>query len=397
MIKNELYEDLKAEVERRFADIVKIRRVLHQNPELSGEEFSTARLVYTTLKEWGFEPRYHLNKTAVSVKIENGDGKTVVLRADMDALPLLEENQVPYCSKNPGVMHACGHDMHTAILLGAADILQNFRQHWKGTLLCLFQPSEEQEPGGAYGLMEQGVFPRNADAVFGLHVSADHPTGTIGIKEGFDYAGVTTFDVTVRGRGGHGATPEKTIDPIVCTASMISALQTLISRELSPFAPAVLTIGSVHAGTKRNIIPDTASFAGTLRSHDSARMEYLIDRISTCLKNTATAFRADCEVEFNRSYPPGYNDPALSQRATEIYSSFFGKESVIERSLATMYAEDFSRYQQCAPGLFIHLGVRPLDRDTMEGIHTPRFLPDESAIKSGMVSHVLFALDNLVI
>jgi len=198
---------LKELTARAAPEIVELRRAIHRRPELSGCETGTARLVHDTLRGWGIAAQYHLGKTAVSAKIVSGKGPVVVLRADTDALPIQEENDVPYASANPGIMHACGHDMHTAILLGAAKILNQIKVQWKGTVVCLFQPSEENEPGGALGLIKAGAFPSKAAAVFGLHVSTDHKCGQLAVKEGDDYAGVMDFEVTVTGRGGHGATP----------------------------------------------------------------------------------------------------------------------------------------------------------------------------------------------
>jgi len=383
---------LKELIAQTAPEITGIRRTLHRHPELSGAEFKTAKSVKDTLAAWGIPAQYHLNKTAVSAKIISGKGPTVVLRADMDALPILEENDVPFASANAGVMHACGHDMHTAILLGAAKILHQAKDSWRGTVLCLFQPSEEKEPGGAYGLIKARVFPPNAAAVFGLHVSAEHKCGVVGIKEGADYAGVMTFDVTVRGRGGHGATPEKAVDPIVCAAAMVGQLQTLISREKPAAEPAVLTVGNFHAGTARNIIPDTAAFGGTVRTYSDELQNRLMKRIRESVTATAAAFGAKASVTFDKSYPPGFNDPALAGMFRRRMASYGGLPSVADRQTPTMYAEDFARYQQIAPGLYVYLGVIPRNKRSIDEIHTPRFLPDERAIETGMAAHVLFAL-----
>jgi len=372
-----------------------LRRAIHRRPELSGRERETARLVHDTLHGWGIDARYHLDKTAVSAKIVSGRGPTVVLRADMDALPIQEENDVPYASEVPGVMHACGHDMHTAALLGAAKLLHQIKDQWRGTAVCLFQPSEEKEPGGALGLIKAGAFPSKAAAVFGLHVSPDHKCGEVAVKEGDDYAGVMDFEVTVRGRGGHGATPEKTVDPIVCASSIIMQMQTLISREVPSSSPAVLTVGSFHSGTKNNIIPDTAAFAGTVRTYSDEIQNMLMARIKELTASTAAAFRAKADATFKKSYPPGYNDPGLAQKFRGTMRSFLGEASVIDRKHPTMYAEDFARYQQLVPGLYVYLGVAPGGRKSVAGLHSSKFLPDDRAIGTGIAAHVLFALDVL--
>jgi len=384
--------ELKNLISKIMPEVIKLRRAIHKNPELSGQEFETAALIYSTLKEWGLTPKYHLNKTAVSLRIENGKGSTFVLRADTDAIPVQEETGVSFASVNKGVMHACGHDMNTAILLGAVKVLDKIKDKWKGTAHFLFQPSEEKEPGGAIGLIKAGVFPVKADAVFGLHVSSEHKCGQIGIKEGCDYAGVLDFDVTVTGRGGHGATPEKAIDPIVCAASMITQLQTLISREKPSCEPAVLTVGCIHAGTARNIIPDTALFKGTVRTYSDALQNQLMKRIKELTTAIASAAGAKVLVTFNKSYPSGYNNLKLAKMCKDRFKTFFGQSNVIERAAPTMYAEDFAHYQKLVPGLYIYLGAIPSGKKSIEELHSPRFLPDEKAIESGIAAHLLFAL-----
>ncbi|MDR0331031.1 MAG: amidohydrolase, partial [Chitinispirillales bacterium] len=371
-------------IDRIAPEIIGIRRAIHRNPELSGKEFGTARLVRDTLNSWGIPAQCHLGKTAVSAKITSGKGPIVALRADMDALPIQEENNVPFASVKQGVMHACGHDMHTAILLGAAKILHESKNLWKGTVVCLFQPSEELEPGGALGLIKAGVFPQKAAAVFGLHVSADHKRGQIGIRPGSDYAGVLNFDAVITGRGGHGATPEKAVDPIVCASSIVTQLQTLISREKPSSEPAILTVGNFHAGTGRNIIPDAARFEGTVRTYSDELQNLLMKRIKELTANTAKAFGASAKIAFEKSYPPGYNDPALTERFRKRMKSFLGEHFIVDRQAPTMYAEDFARYQQLAPGLYVYLGVIPQNKKRIEEIHSPRFLPDEGAIETGI-------------
>ncbi|MDR2577584.1 MAG: amidohydrolase [Chitinispirillales bacterium] len=392
---NKSAQKLKALIAQTAPEVIALRRAIHKYPELSGRERKTAELVRGTLSGWGIPARYHLDKTAVSARIAGGKGPTVVLRADMDALPIQEENDVPYASVNPGVMHACGHDMHTAILLGAAKIISQIRERLNGTVLCLFQPSEEEEPGGAQGLIRAGVFPPEAVAVFGLHVSADHPSGHIAIREGSDYAGVLNFDIAVRGRGGHGATPEKAVDPILCAAHIVTQLQALISREKPSAAPAVLSVGSFHSGTGRNIIPDAAVLRGTVRAYSDELLKFFTKRIREAATATASAFGASAEVVFEKSYPPGYNDPELAGRFRGRVREFLGEGCVADREFPTMYAEDFSRYQQLAPGLFVYLGVVPRGRKRMEEIHSPRFLPDENAVEAGMAAHALFAIELL--
>lgn len=389
-------KEIDSQIETALPEITTIRRTIHQNPELSGSEKETARLVYDNLSRIGLKPSFHLDKTAVTALLQNGRGKAIVLRADMDALPIEEQTGLPFSSTKKGIMHACGHDLHTAVLLGAATVLNSLKNRWKGNILFLFQPSEEVEPGGAYRLIKSGVFPKKADAIFGLHVSADHPYNIIGVKDGIDFAGVTTFDIIIKGKSGHGGTPEKTIDPVVCAATIISQLQTLISREVSRFIPATLTIGSLHAGSIRNIIPDQAMMQGTLRTHSKDCMDLLIKRIEEMVLSTAKSFRATAEVSFNRSYPPGYNNPGLLDQFISEFSRLAGSDSLVRRANPSMYAEDFSYYQELVPGIFVHLGVNDVKkRSAIYGIHSSKFNPDERAIKTGITAHVAFALNNL--
>ncbi|HEX2956301.1 MAG TPA: M20 family metallopeptidase [Chitinispirillaceae bacterium] len=383
-------------IDRLYPQIVEIRRHIHENPELSGQELKTAKLVFNRLKKLGLNSQYHLEKTAVITPIINGSGSSVVLRADMDALPINEKTELPYCSKIKGVMHACGHDMHTAILLGAAELLTQMKELWQGTVYCLFQPSEEVEPGGAFRLIEKGVVPA-ADSIFGLHVNTDHVTGTVGVKEELDFAGITAFDIVVHGKGGHGATPEVTIDPIVCASTLVIQLQTLVSREVSPFVPVTLTIGEFKAGSQRNVIPDQANLHGTIRCHSKELLENLMKRITEMVSATAQSFRTHAEVIFLKTFPPTNNNPQIARDFKTVFESIAGDDRLEIRHNPSMYAEDFAFYQQILKGIFIHLGVRPLDGSfNGSGLHSSSFTPDEQAIKTGILSHVSYVLSQLV-
>jgi amidohydrolase len=318
-----------------------------------------------------------------------------VLRADTDALPVDEKNSIACKSTRPGIMHACGHDMHTAALVGAAKALLRLRHLWKGTVVVLFQPSEEKEPGGALPMIAEKAFPENAAAVFGLHVSSEHSTGQVGLKAGSECSGELVFDVLVKGKGGHGAAPHATVDPIVCASSMILDLQTLISRECPAVEPAVLTVGAIHSGTKHNIIPDEAVFLGTIRTFSVSLQRLLKKRVAQCLATTARSFRAQVETIFHDSYPAGFNDPALAARAQEVLTAFLGKRNVVVRKYPTMFSEDFTYYQQKVPGLYLHLGVRRPGLKKMPGIHSATFLPDERALQTAMTVHTALCIDML--
>lgn len=280
-----------------------VRREIHRHPELSGREFRTAALVHRRLRALGIRPRYCCGRTGVVASLVNGRGATVALRADMDALPIAEKTGLKFSSVNSGVMHACGHDLHTACLLGAAKALISLRDRWKGTVVFLFQPSEESAPGGASIMLREGVFPARASAVFGLHVNPEHPCGVVGIKAGPDYAGIADFDVTVKGRGAHGAMPERAIDPIVCASEMIVALARLAKQESSPRHPCIVTVGKIAAGTKHNIIPDEAFFCGTVRALSDRRLSSLVARVTTLVQSIARSHRAGAKVSFDKAYP----------------------------------------------------------------------------------------------
>lgn len=383
-------------IDGAYPEAVRLRRMIHENPELSGEEFETARLVYNHLADLDLSPRYYAGRTGVAARLVNGHGRTVVLRADMDALPINEKNTVSFRSRKKEAMHACGHDMHTACLLAAAGVLLKADNLWKGTIVVLFQPSEEQAPGGALRMIAEGAFPTRVDAVYGLHVSTDHAAGQVGLKPGPDYSGVLDFNVRVKGSGGHGATPHKTIDPIVCSCAMIMQLQTLISRESPSYEPAVLTVGSIHSGTRHNIIPDEAVFSGTIRTFSDAHQVFLRRRVAEKVTAVGKSFNAHASVAFTKSYPPGHNDENLTQRAASVLRGLLGPSAVVMRKTPTMFAEDFAYFQQKAPGLYVHLGVRrPGGKTLRAGIHSARFLPDERALRTGIAVHAGLAIDIL--
>jgi amidohydrolase len=374
---------------------VRLRRDIHRRPELSGREFGTAARVRRELLAMGLAPKFCCKKTGIAASLKNGRGKTVVLRADMDALPITEKTGLAFSSVNTGVMHACGHDMHTAILAGAAHALRALRDRWKGTVVFLFQPSEESAPGGAAAMIREGVFPKGASAVFGLHVNPGYRYGTVAIKSGPDYAGVADFDVVVKGRGGHGAMPEEAIDPIVCACEMVAALARLAKRESSPRNPCIITVGKINAGNKYNIIPERAFFGGTMRDLSEKHLALLMRRAKRLMESIAARHKARVTITFDKSYPPGYNDPATARRAFRALSQTLGRGRVIWRGRPTMLAEDFSCFQAKAPGVYLHLGVRPAHKKNVPGIHTSGFSPDERAILTGIAVHAALAIDIL--
>jgi amidohydrolase len=386
---------ISVEAGKVFAASVAIRRRIHANPELATREFATAKLVRETLVGMGCTAEYCCKKTGVVGVLENGEGKTVALRADLDALPITEKTGLSFASVVPGVSHACGHDIHIACLLGAAQALASRRDLWRGRVVFLFQPSEEMAPGGAITMIQEGVFPKDASAVFGLHVNPEHPCGTVGLISGPDYAGVVDFDIVIQGRGSHGAMPERAIDPIVCASACILALQTLVSRESPPQDPSVVTVGKIEAGTKHNIIPSEARFYGTIRAFSDKRLETLKRRVRDVVRSTAHSFRAIADVSFEEAYPPGYNDPDATERAIAALGAVLGKSRVVRRSIPTMLAEDFAYFQREAPGVYVHLGVRSSGAKDVPGIHTADFTPDERSVETGIAVHTALAIDVL--
>jgi amidohydrolase len=379
----------------QFPDTRRMRRELHQHPDLSGSEQGTARRIMSFCKEIGLTPKLCVHKTGVAAEIRNGKGPTVVLRADIDALPITEINKVPFKSSVPGVMHACGHDMHTAALLGTAVCLKNLTDIWQGRVVLLFQPSEEVDPGGARDMITEKLVPADTIAILGLHVTTDHSVGSIGLIPGSDYSGVTDFDIVILGKGGHGALPETTIDPIVCAAHIITGLQSLVSREVCPHVPSVITIGEIKGGTRRNVIPDSVTLCGTLRTFSDDLEEMLIKRITDYCTATAKAHRALATFTFWRSYRSGFNNLELTNRAIDILTKTVGAKQVIKRNKPAMYSDDFSYFQRIAPGLYAHLGVRPPNVASAPGIHTPNFLPDENALTTATLYYVSMIADLL--
>ncbi|MBN1128549.1 MAG: amidohydrolase [Chitinispirillaceae bacterium] len=384
-------QEIKRAVTVVYPDVVTIRRIVHAHPELSGQERKTASLVRAELRKIGLKPAYFLSRTAVVCRIENGVGPVVVLRADTDALPVEEKTGLPFASCRSGIMHACGHDMHTAILIGAARVLAANRHLWRGSVVFLFQPSEEVEPGGAIGLIKAGAFPKNAKAVFGLHVNPEHRTGTIGIRGGSDFAGVLNFAVTLRGRGGHAAAPYATVNPILCAAKIISRIEQAAGQKT--YRRAVIAVGTISAGSRSNIVPDQATFSGTIRSHARGEEKRLQKKVSALILRECRQRGATASVVFERSYPPNCNSPDITRRMFSVYAGLIGRKNVVKRKHPVYYAEDFAYYQQKTPGLFLHLGVRASVRDNAPGLHNARFCPDEKAMKTGMIAHIAFVAE----
>ncbi len=365
------------------------RRDFHAHPELGFQEFRTSARVAEELKSMGLSPRTQVGKTGVVADI--GAGKPLVaIRADMDALPLQERNDVPYASTVPNVMHACGHDSHTAMLLGAARILTAMPDRPAGTIRLLFQPCEETDDGeksGAQRMMDDGAMD-GVDRVIALHVGSDHPAGELVIEPGFITANVDNFFATVIGRGAHGAHPDLGVDPIVLLAQVINAIQTIRSRRIDPLRPAVVTIGQVHSGLGENIIPAEATLSGTLRSYDDDTREKLIVELEQAL-SVAQALGGNYTLQIVRGCPSTRNDEAVAELIRQTMADVIGEEA-IKRQPPSMGGEDFSWMTRQAPGAMFFLGAKK--DDVSRPHHNPLFDLDELVFPTGSAVLVELAL-----
>ncbi len=378
--------EVKLLADKYFEEVRIYRRHLHQHPELSFQEYATADYVAQHLKAIGLEVQSGIAGTGVTALIKGTEesNRTIALRADMDALPIQESNDVPYRSVNNGVMHACGHDVHTACLLGAAYILQETRSQWAGNVQLIFQPGEEKLPGGASKMIAAGVLQTPpVDAIFGQHVYTPFKVGTVAFCPGKMMASTDELYITVKGKGGHGAYPDATRDPVPVAAQIISALQLLVSRYHAPAEPIVLTIGKVIADGATNVIPDTVYMEGTLRTFNETLRAQLQEEIHRTCTGIATALRITADVEIRIGYPCLHNDVTLTNRSIERAKEYLGAENVLLAD-PRMGAEDFAFYSHEVPACFYRLGTGNPAKGIDAFIHTPQFDIDEDALKIGM-------------
>jgi amidohydrolase len=360
------------------------------------EEEQTSTLVQARLRELGIPFRAGLAKTGVVAQIKGGlgDGPCVLLRADMDALPIEEQSGVSFASEIPGVMHACGHDAHTAMLLGAAQLLLERRAAFAGTVKLMFQPAEEGGAGAAR-MIEDGVLgDPNVDAAFMLHVRPELDAGHVSCGGGALLAGADAFTITVEGRGAHAARPHQAIDPVVVGAQIVLAVQTLVAREVDPTVPAVVTLGSFNAGNRSNVIADRAVLKGTIRAFDDALFEHLEQRLRDVVTGVASALRATARVVFEMRYPPSVCDPRMAELLGESSRSLLGADAVFD-SEPQMGAEDFAFVLQKVPGAMLWLGVKSSDWPEPKPLHTATFDIDESALPIGSSVLAGVAIDYL--
>ncbi len=380
----ELLNKIKLLSETYHKDTVAWRRHLHANPELSYEEFNTSKFVADQLRAVGIEP-YKVATTGIVALIRgnNPEKRIVALRADMDALPIQELNNVTYKSSKPGVMHACGHDVHTSSLLATAKILQEVKDQFEGTIKLIFQPGEEKNPGGASYMIKEGALTNPAPAsIIGQHVMPLVPVGKVGFREGMYMASSDEIYLKVIGKGGHGAAPELTIDPVVIAAHIIIALQQVISRNASPKQPTVLTFGRIIGEGATNIIPDEVNIAGTFRALNEVWRKEGLQKIKKMAESIAEGMGGKCEVTISHGYPYLENNPQVTKRIRKAAEEYVGKENVVDIDL-TLGSEDFAYYSHVVPASFYRLGTRNDLKGITSYVHTPTFDIDEEALKLG--------------
>ena len=408
---------ISAWVDEHLAASVETYKHLHANPELSFQEFKTSTLVAKSLEKSGFEVTHGVGKTGVVAVLENGDGPTVLIRGDMDALPVVEKTGLAYASKvevkgsdgtTVGAMHACGHDVHTATVIGIGRLLVDLRDHWSGTVVLIAQPAEEIGRGSKY-MIADGLFERfpKPDFCLSLHVMHRLPVGAVGYTSGWAFANVDSVDITIFGKGGHGARPHSTVDPIVTAAQVVTALQTIVSRRLAPVEPGVVTVGSIHGGSKHNIIPDEVKLQLTVRSYTDDVRRLLLDSIRQITVDTCKAMGCPkpplVVVDEDEFTPASYNDPALTEAAANLFRKLLGEDNVFEMP-ATMGGEDFGRFAKHlgVPGLQYRIGTVTRERweaslkpgaTPLPSLHSALFYPQpEEAMKLSLESMANLAL-----
>ncbi|HII66744.1 MAG TPA: amidohydrolase [Thermococcaceae archaeon] len=367
--------------------IIAWRRDFHMHPELGYEEERTSKIVEEHLKEWG----YRTKRVGTGIIADIGkEGKTVALRADMDALPVQEENDVPYKSRVPGKMHACGHDAHTAMLLGASKIIAEHKEELPNKVRLIFQPAEEGG-NGALKMIEDGAL-KGVDAIFGLHVWMELPSGIVGIREGPFMAGVGRFDIEIEGKGGHGASPHETIDPVPIAAQVILAFQTIISRNLNPLESGVVSVGTIKAGEAFNVIPERVYMNGTYRFFTQETKKLIEKRIEEVLKGIVIANNASYKLKIEEVAPPTINDSSMASLTKRVAQKLGLKVEEVPKSMGS---EDFSFYLQKVPGAFIALGIRNEEKRIIYPHHHPKFNVDEEVLPLGMALEVGLAFGKI--
>ena len=393
--------EISEQINRIEAELIENRRYIHMHPELSFREYNTSSFIQKKLDEMGVKYVSGIAENGICAyiygnkNIESKSMKSILIRADMDALPIDEVSDKPYKSQNKNVMHACGHDAHVAVLLGVCKVLNNFKDQFGGVVKAVFQPGEETS-GGALPMIEEGVLENpHTDVCVALHCDSDLDCGTIRVKPGSLYASPDDFRITVKGKGGHGAEPHNCIDPIMISASIIQALNNLISRETDPFDNAVISVGSIHGGSATNIIPDSVEIQGTARSLTNEVRGFLKKRLGETAEGICKTFGAECEYEYTELFPPLINDEKLAEDVYDSACRSIGKDKCVWGGAPTMAGEDFSYFSQNRPSVLLKLGCRNKSLGIVSPIHHSSFDIDENCLKTGVKVFVGFVLDYL--
>ncbi len=375
-------------------EVVGWRRHLHRNPEMSFEENETSRFVYETLHSFGGLELFRPTTTSVVARlVGQRPGRVVALRADMDGLPIEEENDFEFASRKPGVMHACGHDGHTAMLLGAAKVLVGMRERIRGEIRFLFQHAEEQPPGGAGQMIEAGVM-EGVDAIIGIHLSSYLPVGKIGLGYGPMGAAADTFELSISGKGGHAARPNKVVDTVAVAAQVVTNLQHVVSRNADPLDNVVVSVTRIAGGTTHNVIPETVEMEGTVRALQEEAREKVAGTMKRVIEGITEAHGASYSFKYRRGYAPVINDESVTRVVEETVQKVLG-EAAVERMPPAMGSEDFSAFQRVTPGSFFSVGARNEEKGIIYPHHHPRFTIDEDALPIGMKMFVCAAFELL--
>ena len=379
-----------------FSEIQDIRRYLHQNPELSFVEYETSKYLKGRLQDWGIQIDQDWVSTGFTVLVDSGrPGKTVAIRADLDALPILEKAGVEYKSKADGKMHACGHDVHSACLMGVAKILTETKECWKGKAVLIFQPGEEKLPGGASLMIEEGLLEKyQPDLILAQHVYPEFEVGKVGFKSGIYMASADEIYLTVKGVGGHGALPHRNIDPIVIAASIIIDLQTLASRVAPPTLPTVLSFGKIIGEGATNVTPSEVKLEGTLRTFNEEWREVFHKKITQICTDIAEGHGGSCEVDIRKGYPFLVNDDRITKSSINFAQKYLGQDKVELLDLR-MTAEDFSYFSQRVPSCFYRLGVGNKLKGINKSVHHPEFEVDETSLQTGVGLMAYIAIQQL--
>ena len=391
--------EVKKKVKNLVPKLINIRRYLHANPELSFNEENTSKYISTLLTDWKIQHQTNVGGLGIVGTIEgkNPQSKIIALRADMDALAIIEQNNVSYSSLNDGVMHACGHDIHMTCLLGAINILNNNKHDFEGTIKFIFQPAEENLPGGAIKMIKEGVLENpKPEMIFAQHVFPDLEIGKVGVRAGIYMASSDEINLTITGKGGHAAILGSFDDTVLAASSIVVALQQIVSRHAPPTVPSVLSFGRMIADGAYNVIPSEVTIQGTFRTFNEAWRNKVHALITNIAQNTALAHNTNCEVVINKGYPVLQNNKLATDIFTKAAIDFVGEENVIDLDIR-MTVEDFARYTQLIPGCFYRLGTSNKEKGIISNLHTPTFNVDEKSIEIGtglMIWTAISALNN---